>query len=100
MPKRDITGTNTQGVPSGPRPNQKAKAPAAPEEVVKQKREKEIDATDPVVDVDELAAAAEVGDDEGSGADRVLPVDVTLRNSKAKVAGRNIKGRDDDASAL
>jgi hypothetical protein len=64
MPHRDITGTDAQGVPAGPRPDQAPQAPAAPgvldlaeaEEVVVEEADEE---TDPVVDVDDLGAAVE-----------------------------------------
>lgn len=74
MAHRDITGTDAQGVPAGPRPDQVPHSPLPGvlalgdgEEIIDEEAEEE---TDPVVDVDELGAAV-----AGDG-DR--PVDQTL----------------------
>jgi hypothetical protein len=62
MTHRDITGTDAQGVPAGPRPDQipHAPLPQETEEVLEQQEDED---SDPVVDVDDLGAAVE-GDGE------------------------------------
>lgn len=58
MTHRDITGTDAQGVPAGPRPDQTPHAPLPPDAEELREQQEDED-SDPVVDVDDLGAAVE-----------------------------------------
>jgi len=67
---RDITGTNSQGSRSGPRPDQGPHAPVNPDDLVLDLADGEAelaadedDEQEPVSDIDELGSAVK-GDDE------------------------------------